>query len=124
MPFPRQPQGQKGGTGTSQQPGARPQDIRPASKGDAVQTVYDIAFATLQFSTLTSTCAREEKIRKRGLTRGETQRKKIRGNGCFGGERTIKGHGYGEKEGKGVEVQMKKSVALKQSCSSPFILNK
>lgn len=87
MPFPRQPQGQEGGTGTSQQPGARPQDTRPASKGDAVQTVYDTAFATLQFSTLTSTCAREEKIRKRGLTRGETQRKKVRRNGRFGGER-------------------------------------
>lgn len=122
MPFPRQPQGQEGGTGTSQQPGACPQDTRPASKGDAVQTVYDTAFATLQFSTLTSTCAREEKIRKRGLTRGETQRKKIRRNGCFGGGE--KDHGYGEKEGKGVEAQMKKSVALKQSCSSPFILNK
>lgn len=72
-----------------------------------MQTVYNTAFATLQFSTLTSTCAGEEKIRKRGITRGERQQKTVRRNRYLGERRAIKDHDNGQKEGKGKEVQMK-----------------
>lgn len=78
-------------------------------------TVYDTTFATLHFSTLTSTCAREEKIRKRGLTRGETQRKKVRRNGCLGGEKGHQGPWIwreGRKRGRSPDEEVRGTEAV------------